>query len=1727
MFSKIDPHSVSGPSATRADVLRGYQALFRRIHAARARTLSTLAGGLVFLPMALQAQTGPEMIALDGMDEVMSYELLEDGSVRVALVNGQTVLVAASAVTVENGAVLVNAMAWQEMTTVAEIGYMPLIASGLGMSGLIMTAASGGNTNLGTITKLIQVIDAPLENALVFYDRNLDGIPQESEYLGLTDENGALSVSYTPSAGAKFLIIPSPVADAIADYGWSEAFLDSFDGVVTRDVVTESVYGQILSVSDNGAAGTQVASPVSTLIAAGVSAAQVKAVFGLPADLDLDSFNFYEALDSEDPALREAAQKMSAAAVMASKVIDAAVAAASAGGALGTAEQAAVAAQAMADAAKVIAALSGETDLALVTKAASAVAVAGALSEEVDTDALAASLAGAITTGGEDPAAALDAAIDTQLAALPLSTAQQDAVKAVSASLGSSATAVSEFFDGLDDTGTTGADFATTLTDLSDGASEAVNDILAEELLGLDLEADTAEAVEYQSANIKGNVLENDQVVMTDTEGAETSEGLAATARVAAVNGTEVNAVLVESGSGYLHISTANYGLSSLSNGPALSASDDAVTAILGEDTLPAGRDVPGGATETSFSYTTATVSAGQVLSFDYLVSTLDYMPYNDYAYVFVQEVDEDGAPLDEGSYVYLTAEDGLADVETLKGAEYFVGVGEAATQSGSFAYTFDAAGTYRIVIGVADVRDTMVSTSLTVSDIRILDSAGETAEAILLDTLTQVGDVYITGAVSAELNATVVTGMYGTLIIDASGDYTYQVGGSNAEDIAPGEVVVDKFTYTVELADGTQATQTLKIQVTGADEIPEVFSILVVKDADLYDARYSDDVISPYINQEAVSETLIKGYVNNSQGNTVTITVTDVTGATVTGTATVNVYNEYAVTLDLSELAEGALDIAASITFYEGTENEGTYTIHESTILDTILDADNNFAVSVRDQSLDGLTLNLSGINAAAGESASYWIEISGGDGGSTWVSASGITSNGSIGVDFSGVDWSSFLGASVWLSATLSDEAGNAKSTSLDLASAPTVYNQTSDTYFYDLQAALDAAAEGDVLQLGGVTFEGDYTLDKAVTILGNNAGVAAWYMDEDSDTPVYSEDGGSEVGRDAETVFTGTITVAASDVTLDGVLLDGDEPLTWDESLLADSPGALDNFALLNSVMTTYSAANAPSFNAGSDAELGTYTGAAAASGWVISGNLIGGVTSGTGGSLYLSGLSDSTISDNMFWRPAAGHLYVSSLSDTEISDNYFYMGLHADGLVLDRSGQDFTLDEGFVGSDGYGYGAVSDPDAVFFGRNFWLELKGDNDGVTITGNDGAYNSGGIQLYGEAEGYSFDNITISDNTFEDFINADPNGVLIDKSGFMGAISVSIQEGSSGSNIVITGNTITAAEDQVYSAQDSYSLILVQGVATDVTVEDNTITWEATSSDVILEALDHVGVSASTYTGTLVGVTFAGGLSGTLLLSGNSFEDATADTDVALYLVKAIEDFGTLSAAVEASGNDYSDWASYYEGLLSGFETADLEDLDLDITSVLHMQTGTAAADVLSGTADDDVIAGAGGDDEIDFSAGGNDTLLLEADPDDNGEDMVSGFTLGDGAGADRILFADLDHDALRGDGTVAQVVSAGDTVDADAGMLILTTEIAATEGAEEEALAEALSSLEGLEAGDSFYVMVDFSTTDALIGKVTIDETGTDGTAAPLAELLGVTSLAALTQANLPDFILLAEA
>ena len=555
---------------------------------------------------------------------------------------------------------------------------------------------------------------------------------------------------------------------------------------------------------------------------------------------------------------------------------------------------------------------------------------------------------------------------------------------------------------------------------------------------------------------------------------------------------------------------------------------------------------------------------------------------------------------------------------------------------------------------------------------------------------------------------------------------------------------------------------------------------------------------------------------------------------------------------------------------------------------------------------------------------------------------------------------------------------------------------YNLTASD---NIQTTIDAASAGDIIVLAAGRYDQNITVTKDIDIRGANYGVAISADGSDSDSKVdeisevaFDVADAARTGGTNETWINGTVTVATDGVTLDGLRLHAyNKPLGF-------SGTDIDNFTLKNSYVTGFEGSQSVSY---------VDTDGTASTGWNIQGNLIGGVAGGVGGSLYLTGVSSSTVVDNVFWRPGAAHMYLENVSSLTVEDNFFVQGLHADGANSDGLLDDLvaTSSWGYIGfsggsgygdvggygygfgygydgsiaitSMGYGYGSeggygptgyipsgygITDAGGggtskTYYGRNYVAEVKGDASTVTFTGNTAKYNSGGIQFWDEGNTDNvFTDIIIKDNTFTDFLNADPDGLLADvtsrhKSGLMGGVTFSTSDGSASTGLDITGNTFSGSVNQIFNDNDIDSLILVQGEVDDVVISSNILSATGSpnsETNVTATGSDSDASSRTEYDIYIQGIHLAGdvnGGSGTyIVLQDNVFSTTPSDR----YIADAILldgtnlsslGLGTLSSDVYIVSTNHNSFAEY-----SG-DTAYFGDANANASSLYEDVTGLGA--------------------------------------------------------------------------------------------------------------------------------------------------------------------------------------
>lgn len=141
-----------------------------------------------------------------------------------------------------------------------------------------------------------------------------------------------------------------------------------------------------------------------------------------------------------------------------------------------------------------------------------------------------------------------------------------------------------------------------------------------------------------------------------------------------------------------------------------------------------------------------------------------------------------------------------------------------------------------------------------------------------------------------------------------------------------------------------------------------------------------------------------------------------------------------------------------------------------------------------------------------------------------------------------------------------------------------------------------------------------------------------------------------------------------------------------------------------------------------------------------------------------------------------------------------------------------------------------------------------------------------------------------------------------------------------------------------------------------------------------------------------------------------------------------------------------------------------------------------GTDGNDTLTAANVDTFIRAGEGDDTITLDTAGRDVVVFEADPANNGTDIITGFTLGPSSAiSDAFMFNGLDVATLRGTGVDFELLSVGDTIGTNTGVIGLTTVLA---DLTDNTLETAVESLAATQSGDALYVLATDGTDSVLV-------------------------------------------
>jgi len=231
-------------------------------------------------------------------------------------------------------------------------------------------------------------------------------------------------------------------------------------------------------------------------------------------------------------------------------------------------------------------------------------------------------------------------------------------------------------------------------------------------------------------------------------------------------------------------------------------------------------------------------------------------------------------------------------------------------------------------------------------------------------------------------------------------------------------------------------------------------------------------------------------------------------------------------------------------------------------------------------------------------------------------------------------------------------------------------------------------------------------------------------------------------------------------------------------------------------------------------------------------------------------------------------------------------------------------------------------------------------------------------------------FTNIAVQDNTFTDFLNADPDGLLASvisrhKSGLMGGVTYSVVDDSTSLGLTITGNTFTGSINQIHNNNDIDSLVLVQGEVDNVNISSNTLSWEGSSlSDTASSLTGGTDSDRGAYKVYTQGIHLVGDVNGGGSASGLVLQNNTFDTDNpgnTAYISDGVLidgtnqsslGLGSLTSDVYVVDNDHSTYSAYVASSdFGGYKTASDDYAAVTVAGGSHslQSSATANPDIL----------------------------------------------------------------------------------------------------------------------------------------------------------------------------------
>ncbi|WP_372739120.1 VCBS domain-containing protein, partial [Neptunomonas sp.] len=271
----------------------------------------------------------------------------------------------------------------------------------------------------------------------------------------------------------------------------------------------------------------------------------------------------------------------------------------------------------------------------------------------------------------------------------------------------------------------------------------------------------------------------------------------------------------------------------------------------------------------------------------------------------------------------------------------------------GSDLFTFtvtDADGalvTQSMTVNVSGGDDAPTLAAITTATIAEVDQSASTSDANLSGTLVGAdvdGDTLIyginTGIITGSGNTITKVGTYGTLTLDSSsGAYSYIKNDAAIEALDDGESVSDLFTLSVTDADGALLTQTLTVNLSGADDAPTLAAVTAASIAEIdqtnttRDSNLSGTLVGEDVDVEPLTFG-IDGGTDNTDGTYSkvgiygTLTLTTATGAYR------YIKNDAAIEA-LDDGESGSDTFTLSVTDADGPLVKQTFTVNVSGIYD------------------------------------------------------------------------------------------------------------------------------------------------------------------------------------------------------------------------------------------------------------------------------------------------------------------------------------------------------------------------------------------------------------------------------------------------------------------------------------------------------------------------------------------------------------------------------------------------------------------------------------------------------------------------------------------------------------------------------------------------------------------------------------------------------------------------